>query len=163
MTGINPIGYDPGNSILSTGEAKYGDNPFLSLLITQLRNQTPLEPVDNESFMQQMATFSSMEEQKELNDNMLKLLNYQGLLARLQGFSEGSALLGKKVTYQTSGGDERSGVVDSVFINDQGEVLLRIGEREVGMSQVTGVENVKEKSPDKDPEENKDKGNEKPQ
>ena len=72
-------------TVLSQQGGGFGENPFLALLTTQLRNQTPLEPVDNESFMNQMASYSSMEQQQDLNTNMLALLDYQGLLARMQG------------------------------------------------------------------------------
>ena len=139
MDGIQGIGHNTGNNVLATGESAFGDNPFLSLLITQLRNQTPLEPVDNASFMNQMATFNSMEEQKQLNDNMLKLLDFQGVLARLQGLSEGSTLLGKEVSFAKDDGGEGKGLVDSVFVNDRGEVRLRIGDEEIGMNQIIGV------------------------
>jgi flagellar basal-body rod modification protein FlgD len=139
MESISSIGASSGTNVLSTGEAAFGDNPFLSLLITQLRNQTPLEPVDNQSFMQQMATYSSMEEQKELNDNMLKLLDYQGVLARLQSLSEGSALLGKEVAFGREGGSAGSGKVDSIFVDARGEVRLRIAGEEIGMNQVVGI------------------------
>ncbi len=141
MTSISSIG--GGTGVLSTQESTFGDNPFLSLLITQLRNQTPLEPVDNDSFMQQMATYNSMEEQKQLNNNMLKLLDFQGVLARLQSLSEGSTMLGKQVTYALKGGAEGKGIVDSIFVNEVGEVRLRVGETEIGMNQITGIENVK--------------------
>jgi flagellar basal-body rod modification protein FlgD len=139
MYGIQGVG-GGGTGVLSGRGASFGDNPFLRLLTEQLRNQTPLEPVDNASFMQQMAQYSSMQEQRELNQNMLSLLDYQGLLARLQGLSEGSGLLGKQVTYTTEAGGEASGVVQSVFIDPSGEVRLRLesGE-EIGMRQVSGV------------------------
>uniref|UniRef100_UPI00334062EB flagellar hook capping FlgD N-terminal domain-containing protein n=1 Tax=Gemmatimonas sp. TaxID=1962908 RepID=UPI00334062EB len=58
-----------GTSVLSTSQASYGDNPFLKLLTEQLKNQTPIEPVDNESFMNQMASFTTMQEQRDLNGN----------------------------------------------------------------------------------------------
>lgn len=145
MSAIGGLGLDAGTSILSAQGGSFGNNPFLQLLITQMRNQTPLEPVDNASFMQQIASFSSMEEQKELNDNMLKLLDFQGVLARLQGLSEGSSLLGKVVTYQ-SGDKTMKGTVDSVFVNQQGEVRLRVGDTEIGMREVSGIEQPKESS-----------------
>lgn len=129
----------PGTGVLSTNSANYGDNPFLSLLVAEMRTQTPLEPVDNASFMQQMSSFSNMEQQQELNDNLLKLLDYQGVLARLQGLSEGSALLGKSVDFLGEEGDDLSGVVDSVFVTEQGDVKLRIGEQEVDMRRVTAI------------------------
>ncbi|GAB4146117.1 MAG: hypothetical protein Fur0037_14160 [Planctomycetota bacterium] len=141
MTTITGLG-NPGGSVLSTKGGSFGDNPFLVLLTTQLKNQTPLEPVDNASFMQQMASYSSMEQQQDLNENMLKLLDYQGLLARLQGLSEGSSLLGKEVTYDTDEARDLTGTVRAVFIDEHGEVRIRLEEgQEIGMRQVTAISN----------------------
>ena len=100
-----------GNSVLGTKAASYNENTFLKLLTAQLQNQTPIEPVDNASFMNQMASYSSMEEQRALNGNMLKLLDYQGLLARIQSLSEGSALLGKDVTFDDESGNSTTAKV----------------------------------------------------
>ncbi len=133
---LNSVG---GTSVLSTRQADYGDNPFLRLLTEQLRNQTPLDPVDNESFMNQMASYSNMEEQRQLNDNMLKLLDYQGLLARVQGLGEGSALLGKEVTF-TQDGVETSDTVDSLYVAETGDIRLRLaGGSEIDMRSVIGI------------------------
>jgi hypothetical protein len=129
-----------GTSVLSTSQAKYGDNQFLTLLTEQLRNQTPLDPVDNESFMSQMASYTTMEEQRELNSNLLKLLDYQGVLARLQGLSEGSALLGKDVSYVDADGNEQTARVESVYVAENGDVRLRLsGDAEIGLREVIGV------------------------
>ena len=89
--------------------------------------------------MEQVATFSSMEEQKELNSNMLKLLDFQGLLARLQGLSEGSALLGKEVTYTLDGETTGKGEVNSVYINEDGEVRMKVGEDDISMRQIIAI------------------------
>jgi flagellar basal-body rod modification protein FlgD len=131
------------NNVVSSQSGTFEDNPFLTLLIAQLRNQTPLEPVDNASFMQQVATFSSMEEQRNLNTNMLKLLDLQTLLARLQGLSEGSALLGKEVTYAVDGNRTGKGEVNSVYINEEGEVRMRIGDDDISMSQIVAIGQLK--------------------
>lgn len=129
-----------GTQVLGRSMANFGDNPFLRLLTEQLRNQTPLEPVDNESFMNQMASYSSMQQQQELNTNMLALLDYQGVLARIQGLGEGSALLGKEVAWIGADGAEDTGTVESVSIDDTGEVMLRVsGDREVRMRDVLSI------------------------
>lgn len=129
-------------NVLSQKGGKFGDNPFLKLLTEQLRNQTPLEPVDNESFMNQMASYSSMQQQQDLNTNMLALLDYQGLLARAQGLSEGSALLGKTISYTDANGREVKDVVDSVFVDDKGDVKLKVhGGTNVSMRDVHGIAN----------------------
>jgi flagellar basal-body rod modification protein FlgD len=139
-TGINSLSSSNGNAVMGTRAATMGDNPFLTLLTTQLRNQTPLEPVDNESFMNQMASFTTMQEQRDLNGNLLKLLDFQGVLARVQGLSQGSALLGKEVSYAGDGGVEASGRVESVFVAETGEVRLKLdGDRTIDLRAVLAI------------------------
>ncbi|MFO1076350.1 MAG: flagellar hook capping FlgD N-terminal domain-containing protein [Planctomycetota bacterium] len=129
-----------GTSVLSSQKASYGDNPFLVLLTEQLKNQTPLEPVNNESFVNQMASYTTMNEQRDLNNNLLKLLDYQGVLARMNGISEGSALLGKDVTFTNAEGQEETAKVESVYINDNGDVHLRLeGDKDIDMREVHGI------------------------
>lgn len=129
-----------GTGVMSTSNAKFGDNPFLKLLTEQLKNQTPLEPVDNESFMNQMASYTSMQEQRDLNSNMLKLLDYQGVLARAQGLSQGSALLGKEVTFAGEGGETSTGTVDSIYVAESGDVRLKLTDgKEVDLRSVLGI------------------------
>ncbi|MEI2784981.1 MAG: flagellar hook capping FlgD N-terminal domain-containing protein [Candidatus Nanopelagicales bacterium] len=138
ITSLNNVG---GTGVLSTGQASYGDNPFLKLLTAQLENQTPLEPVDNASFMNQMASYTTMNEQRDLNSNMLKLLDYQGVLARVQGLGQGSALLGKEVSYADDSGQETSAKVESVYVAESGDVRLqaRGGGRDINMREVIGI------------------------
>ncbi|MBL8756529.1 MAG: flagellar hook capping protein [Planctomycetes bacterium] len=140
ISSITSNSTNTGTSVLQTGKATYGDNPFLQLLTTQLQNQSPLEPVDNESFMNQMASYTSMQEQRDLNSNLLKLLDYQGALARVQGLSQGSALLGKDVTYAGSDGKELTGKVESVFVAEDGDVRLKLeGGKEIGLREIIGI------------------------
>jgi flagellar basal-body rod modification protein FlgD len=39
-----------------------GENDFLNLLVTQLKNQDPLKPVDNQEFVAQLAQFSQLQQ-----------------------------------------------------------------------------------------------------
>ena len=50
----------------STGVTR---DAFLQLLITQLRYQDPLSPMENEAFLAQLAQFSSLEQMQQLNAN----------------------------------------------------------------------------------------------
>ena len=144
MSEIHAITGGAPSSVLSGQGARFADNPFLSMLIAEMRSQNPLQPLENGDLMQQMSQFSSMEEQKQLNANLLTLLEFQGTLARLGGLSQGAALIGKEVEFQHEDSAETStGVVESVRIDDQGKVLLKIGEKEIGMSQVVGIRGSK--------------------
>ncbi len=52
-------------------------NRFLSLLIAQLKNQDPLDPMDSNEFTQQLVQFASVEQQIFQNSNLEKLLEIQ--------------------------------------------------------------------------------------
>ena len=52
-------------------------NRFLNLLITQLKNQDPLDPLDANEFTSQLVQFASVEQQIYQNANLEKLLNLQ--------------------------------------------------------------------------------------
>jgi len=139
MDPVSSTGSSTTSSVLSTSGGSFSDNSFLKILVSQMQNQTPLQPVDDSAFLQQMSAFSSMQEQRDLNKNMLDLLNYQGLLARLQGLSEGSTLLGKEVTYTAEDGTTKTGTAEKLFVNEQGEVRVVVGGDEISIQQVTGI------------------------
>lgn len=49
-----------------------GKDSFLKLLVTQLRNQDPLNPIEDKEFIAQMAQFSTLEEIQNLSKNVLE-------------------------------------------------------------------------------------------
>lgn len=102
-----------------------GKDAFLKLLITQMQYQDPLNPMDNQQFMAQMAQFSSLEQMQNLN-----LLNEQGLAA---------GLLGRYVAGKDAeSGEVFVGIVDGFRIVD-GQVKLNIGGKDHGLSEITDV------------------------
>ena len=52
-------------------------NHFLTLLVTQLQNQDPLDPMDATEFTSQLVQFASVEQQIYQNSNLEKMLNLQ--------------------------------------------------------------------------------------
>ena len=57
----------------STGSQELGKTEFLKLLVTQLENQDPMNPIDNQEFIAQLATFSSLEQLISINSAVTKL------------------------------------------------------------------------------------------
>lgn len=60
-----------------TGNSALGKDAFLKLLIAQLQNQDPTEPMDDKQFIAQMAQFSSLEQMQNMTASMDKLLESQ--------------------------------------------------------------------------------------
>jgi flagellar basal-body rod modification protein FlgD len=71
-----------------------GKDDFLKLLVTQLRNQDPLNPLDQNQFLAQTAQFSALEQLQNINKALadLKAVSASSSLA------QAAALLGKTVT-----------------------------------------------------------------
>jgi flagellar basal-body rod modification protein FlgD len=61
-----------------TGSQKtLGQADFLKLLVTQLQNQDPLKPMDNEAFIAQTAQFSQLDQLSKLVTLMEKSVSLQ--------------------------------------------------------------------------------------
>jgi flagellar basal-body rod modification protein FlgD len=84
--------------------ANIGIQDFLKILTTQLNNQDPLKPVDNQEFVAQIAQFATLEQSRQLNVKIDELLSVQsstqsvGLLGRTVDIRLGNQLVTGKVT-----------------------------------------------------------------
>ena len=77
----------------ATGKKALGKDAFLQLLVTQLKNQNPLEPQGNGEFVAQLAQFSSLEGITTLNDTVSGIAGAFGSSQALQA----SSLVGRSV------------------------------------------------------------------
>ena len=90
------------------GNSGLGKNAFFFFFLIQLKHQDTLKAMDNTQFIAQMAQFSSLEQMNNMNQNMKKFL-------QIQGVSEGSALIGKTVeTVDSETGKMIKGEVEKV-------------------------------------------------
>jgi len=104
---------------------------FLRLLIMEMTNQDPLEPMDNQHLLEQISSMRSM----ELNTAMLK--DFTGLLFGQQ-LSSSSGLIGKTVTGLADSGEEITGVVESVSVNNY-TIRLIVGDDTMSLGNITGI------------------------
>jgi flagellar basal-body rod modification protein FlgD len=81
----------------ATGSQSLGKDSFLQLLVTQLKNQNPLDPQDNSAFVAQLAHFSSLEGITTLNDSVTAISSSYKSSQALQA----SSLVGRSVVVQT--------------------------------------------------------------
>jgi flagellar basal-body rod modification protein FlgD len=81
---------DPSATPVVSGPKQLGQADFLQLLTTQMQNQDPLKPMDNQEFIAQLAQFSQLEASSEQTKLLQQNLDQQSLaievgMARLIG------------------------------------------------------------------------------
>ncbi len=111
-----------------------GRDAFMKLMLAQMRQQDPLNPMDNTDFLAQLAQFNALEEMVQLNQTMVNFVHSQQL-------SQASALIGKQASGLDDQGQPISGVVSEVHVAGD-EVMLSIGASQLALSSVHSVEEV---------------------
>ena len=86
---------------------------YLHLLVTQLRNQNPLEPMDNNDMAMQLAQLSQLEQMENMSTTFQKVLSAANR-------NHATSLIGKRVTFIPAGATtEAAGRVEGVEMIDQ--------------------------------------------
>ena len=129
-----------GNSAADIG------NRFLTLLVTQLKNQDPMNPLDNAQITSQLAQLSTVDGINKMNDSMTALAAQFQASQALQGAS----LIGHQVLAQGSvlslgsagaaGGVDLASSADQVkvdVLNSAGNTVrtLNLGQQPAGLAQ----------------------------
>lgn len=122
----NPTTVDTGTTKSTSTIVDY--DTFFSLLITELQNQDPTDPVSNTEYVSQLAQLASLGQLEAVTTSI--------------NASQAYALIGKEVTYQTTNDSGStvtgSGTVDSVVISS-GTAYLKIGANLIKTDAVTEV------------------------
>jgi flagellar basal-body rod modification protein FlgD len=136
---IQPIASQP---VAAAGEAAQASavrtpsqtmdaNVFMSLLVTQLKNQNPSAPMDTNQMMSQTLQLSMMEKMTELTTNSKEGFSLQMRTAAAQ-------LIGHSVGYTLADGTTGTGVASSVSY--AGSVpSVTIGDLSVPLDSITGL------------------------
>jgi len=108
MNGVSGVGSVGNLAIHKMGLSR---DDFLRLLTIELKNQNPLEPLENKEFISQLATFSTLEQMISLNQSFLDFININSKAGVV-------SVLGKEVTVQLDDKTTQTGRVTEVFYKD---------------------------------------------
>jgi len=111
------------------GSGSLGKDDFLQLLVTQLRNQDPVNPMESAEFASQLAQFNSVEQLINVNDSIEALAQQQASTSTGLINTMASTLSGKTVKVQTNQfglGSEGSTEIGFKINNPAGDVEIRI-------------------------------------
>lgn len=103
------------SSTSTTSSNSVDYNTFLQLLVAEMKNQDPTNPMDTSQYMSQFAQLSTVEQAMQTNSKLDAMLSSQSL-------SQANGLIGKTVSFTDSTGASFSGKVVSVSINSDGSI-----------------------------------------
>jgi len=103
----------PSTSTSTSSSNALGQDAFLQLMITQMKNQDPLSPQSNSDFVAQLAQFSSVQSLQTLNTNFT---NFSGNFMSNQAL-QASSLVGRAVSVESKTSILNSGGIISGDVN----------------------------------------------
>jgi flagellar basal-body rod modification protein FlgD len=108
-----------------------GPQAFLQLLVSEVANQDPLDPISSSDLLSQTAELSTLEQVASLAQDAAQELS-------ASQSQEAVSLIGKQVSGQTATGVDFSGTVSGVSLSG-GQALLDVGGTQVPVSSVAQV------------------------
>ncbi len=122
------------SSVTTATNDALGKDAFLKLLVAELSNQDPLNPMEDREFISQMATFSSLEQMQNMNKT-------------LTGMSDANKFnavqyIGKAIAFTAGDGEEATqkvAIVNHVWFDPKEGTILDTTEGEVPLEKVEGV------------------------
>lgn len=119
----------------SGGKSSLGKDDFLKILIAQLQNQDPLNPMEDKEFISQMASFSSLEQMTNMNTQLSNFVQVQVN----DGILKYSEMIGKQVEWSTEDGAAETGIVKSIKQSGADIILEMQNGKEIPSALITKV------------------------
>ncbi len=115
---------------------------FLKLMMAELKNQDPLDPMDNAQMLEQISQMRQIQSSEDLRDTLSAVLMGQNM-------ATASNLIGQTVYGLTDDGEQVSGTVDRVSIV-YGVPQLHVGDYRFDLRNVAGILAPGEAPPDEE-------------
>ncbi|ANS74003.1 flagellar hook capping protein [Paenibacillus yonginensis] len=131
-----------------------GKDQFLKILITQLQNQDPMQPMEDKEFIAQMAQFTSVEQlvniSSQLNTMSLSLGSVSSLIGKeatwMQDNSDSSKAYVIDGDTASDDGYTLKGIIDGIVVRS-GIQYAKIGSNEVPVTKILQIDNPDDAAP----------------
>jgi flagellar basal-body rod modification protein FlgD len=131
-TAGSTIGPTQSSGSASSVAGSLNEGDFLNLMMDQMKNQDPLNPSDPTQYMSELASFSSLDEQIQIQESSSESASNQAASAALQ-------MLGQNVNYTDANGNSGSGTVTAVNFTSSGPSLTIGGTSGISLSEITSA------------------------
>jgi len=118
-----------------TGSASDIQMDYMKLLVAQLQNQNPLEPLDNKDMTAQLAQFSQLQQLENMNSSFGRVLD-----SVQRGYA--GSLIGREVSFKVTtddGVETRTGKVEEVLMGKDGQISLVVDDQKVDLADVLSI------------------------
>lgn len=123
------------SSVAPTASSIQAD--YMKLLITQLQNQNPLEPLDNNEMATQLAQFSQLQQLESMNSNFENVLTTTKM-------HYASSLVGKDISFLAQSMEDTIGIVnaivDKIYTDENGDIILSAGGYDVNLENIIAIQ-----------------------
>ena len=111
---------------------------FMKLLISELQNQDPLDPMDNSEMVQQIGQIREIGATDQLTQTLSNLSSSQELVTA-------SSLIGRSITGLADDSSNVTGVVDRITVetsdqNDERSVKVHVGEKTMDIKNIREIQ-----------------------
>jgi flagellar basal-body rod modification protein FlgD len=121
-----------GSSSGSSSRGQMNVDDFIQMMVTQLQNQDPLEPADNNQLLSQMSQIGQLQSSQQLQTSL------QSMVIQNNIASAGN-MIGKEVSGFDEYGEEADGQVTAVRV-EQGQIMLELDNgKRMNIENVTSV------------------------
>ena len=123
---------------------------YMNLLMAQLQNQDPMEPMSNSEMVSQMAQLATLDSMGSLNTSF-------GEVLELHRLASGTGMIGREVSYSNDGeileevsrsiandGEIEQDTVESVSVNEGAITLQLAGGGEIALNNIRSVSQAQE-------------------
>ena len=119
----------------TSSENEVDSDDFMTLLLAQLKNQDPMNPMDSNEMMAQLATLQSLNAMIEMQTTLEDI-------KEMQQMSYAASLIGKTITAIPDENDPSSiltGVVTSIVTED-GNTTVQVDGYDIDISSIVAIE-----------------------
>lgn len=139
MITVNNSAYVPSTGTSTNSGAIKSDQTgtaFMSLLLAQMKNQNPMEPMDDSAMISQMAQLNSLDELKKISESLSNM-------SSTNQFLSAATLIDKNISYLNADNEEVDGKVSGISM-DGSDIYLKVGSESVLLSKLRSVDSVTE-------------------
>ncbi len=113
------------------GFAALKADDFMRMLIVELQNQDPSEPMGNEQLLNQLSAMQSLQSNVELGEAL-------GQVTSNLQLSTGASFIGKLVTGKNAAGADVTGIVERAFLTE-GKTAVEVGGETISLKNISSV------------------------